>query len=84
MREGFFDFVAPDDGGGHSIGDVECAGEGCVWVSDVSGEDGAHIESQEREVPFGGDCFSDEGFSAPLNADEEDAFRGFESEVASV
>lgn len=80
--EGFVDFVDPKDGRSDGFGDLDGAADVVFGGADEAAEHSADIEAEERHLPEAGDGFGGEALAAALHADEKDAARGGEAEVA--
>ena len=66
--ERLFDFVNPENDGGHFLREFEALAEFLFAFADEFVVESAGIEASEFETPFAGDSFCGEAFAAALHA----------------
>ncbi len=79
--EAFFDFVDPENDGGHGFGLVEGVAEAAFGLANVAIEEDAGVEAEEGATPGGGDGLGGEAFAGALDAEHKDAAGGGDAEV---
>src|ERR1700738_5345188 len=82
LREYFLDLVDPQHHGRHRLRERRGLTKISLRLADVFVVEPAGVEFEERKVPLAGDELRSQRFSATLNANEKNAFRRIEIELA--
>src|SRR5205823_14794147 len=80
--EYLFQFVNPEDAWRESLGHFENPENALFSFPNVLVENGGSIELDQWQVPFAGDRACTKRFPAALHAENDHAFRRFQSELA--
>lgn len=80
--ESFVDLIDPKDGRGDGFGDLNGAADVVLGRTDEAAEHFSDIKAKEGHLPEAGDSFGGEAFAAAVDANEENAARRGEAELA--